>query len=325
MKNLLQTEEEKNRMLKLYLEGKLPAGELDDFLEFMGSEEGERMLDEKMGEEAFTSNVPLPGNQSSRIYSNINSRISKRKMALNPVFRIAASLLIFIGTGWGIYQSGWVRNQLDYTTVQAPESGQETVVLPDGTRVRLNAGSGLRYSEKMNHQETRRVRLTGEAFFEVAKNPDKPFIIDANDAQVRVLGTVFNVKSVPRRKTVVVAVEEGRVAFKGKGQENGVILTANEVGVMDENRHAVKVAQPARNYFAWFDHYLEFDHVPLAQVVSQLENIFDTDIGIEGDDLENKNFTAYLKAVSLDEVIGQLALSLNVRVRKSGGRYFLTQ
>jgi ferric-dicitrate binding protein FerR (iron transport regulator) len=168
----------------------------------------------------------------------------------------------------------------------------------------------------------RLVALSGEAFFDVAKNPEKPFIIDAGQSEIKVLGTVFNVKTRPGNNAVV-AVQEGKVSFKGKEQTEGIILKANEVGFLAKDGNVRRIDQSSQNYFSWFNHYLEFDNMPLPQVVEQLGVIFDTEIELTNPHLKNKYFTAYMKGKSVDEVMSQLALSLELKIEKIDGKYFL--
>ena len=327
MKSRLQTREEKERLFGLYLEGKLNPYQLDEFLKFLQTEEGQKLVGQSMDQTGFsTANDPICFNrrQSNKIYQQINKRMKQPNNHFKLIFRVAASFLLLVALGWGVYYANPFPVQSAVASVQVFGDQQQMVILPDGTHIRLNAGSQLRYPSDMNKQKKRQVTLIGEAFFEVARNPEKPFIIDAGKAEVRVLGTVFNVKTMCG-KNVVVAVQEGKVFLKGKKQDEGIILIANEVGILEANENVKKVGQSAQNYFSWFEHFLEFENVLLPQVVEQLEVIFDTDIELSGSDLNNKYFTAYMKRSTVDEAMNQLALSLELKLKKIDGKYFLKQ
>ena len=326
MKSRLQTREEKERLFVLYLKGKLNPDQLDEFLKFLQTEEGQSLVGQSMDQTGFSTandQIRFEKRQSNKIYQQINMRMKQPNNHFKLIFRVAASFLLLVTLGWGVYYAKPFPVQSAVATVQIFGDQQQTVILPDGTHIRLNAGSQLRYPSDMNKQKKRQVRLIGEAFFEVARNPEKPFIIDAGEAEVRVLGTVFNVKTMCGKNAVVVAVQEGKVSFKGKKQGEGVILIANEVGILGPNEKVKKAGQPAQNYFSWFEHFLEFENVPLPQVVEQLEVIFDTDIELSGSDLNNKYFTAYMKRSTVDEAMNQLALSLELKLKKIDGKYFL--
>ncbi len=323
MKNTFKTREEKEKLLSLYLEGKLENNQLTEFLNFLQTKEGQGLLKQEMDNDGFSvTNIPLPGKQSDRIYKQINRQITHRRNHFRLGMRIAATLLLFIALGTGIYYVSTEHSRPAMSMVQF-SGEQQKITLPDGTHVRLNTGSRLSYSPDMMKGKKRQVILTGEAFFEVAKNPEKPFIIDAGQAEVKVLGTVFNVKTVQRNNKVVVAVQEGKVLFRGNKQDKSVILTANEVGIVEAGETVREVDQPAQNYFSWFEHYFEFENMPLPQVVEQLETIFDTTIELADPDLNNKYFTAYMQSTSVDEVMAQLALSMELKLEKANGRYFL--
>lgn len=257
------------------------------------------------------------------MYSQISLHLDQQdRKHFSALLRIAASFLLILSIGAGLYYSNARSEQTGTKMVQVSGEQQPVFTLPDGTRVRLKKGSCLNYAANMDQQDTRQVTLHGEAFFEVAKNPEKPFIIDAGTAEVKVLGTKFNVRSSDLKNTIVVAVQEGKVSFRDKDQEQNIILTANEAGMLEGGKLR-RVDQPVQNYFSWFEHVLEFEKMPLPQVVEQLETIFDADIELADPELNDKYFTAYMRGASVDEVVNQLALSFELKLEKKGGRFLL--
>ncbi|WP_158867138.1 FecR family protein [Maribellus comscasis] len=323
MKDTLKYREENKKLLSLYLEGKLKDNQLQKFLDFLQTREGQELLKQDMDSDSFSiTNTSLPAKQSDKIYKQINRRIKHTQNHFSFIIKIAATFLLLVSLGTGVYFISPLQNRFAASMVEVTE-GQQEITLPDGTHVRLNKGSHLSYSSGMMKKKKREVILLGEAFFEVAKNPEKPFIINADKAEIKVLGTMFNVKTGQKSNTTVVAVQEGRVLFSNKKQKKSVILTANEVGILEAGETIRKVSQPAQNYFSWFEHYLEFENMPLPQVVKQLETIFDTSIKLTDPDLNNKYFTAYMHGTSVDEVMTQLALSMELKLEKTNGKYFL--
>ncbi len=321
MEKKIKSQEEKEMLLRQYFEGKLNDAHLHDFLKFLQTQEGQELLAQHMGNGGFPScDLSLPKEQSNKIYGQINGKLKRKQGNYKLVTRVAATLLLLVSLCAGVFYAAKKHNVSPDTMVHVAGTQQE-LELPDGTHVKLNTGSHLSYSAKMMDSEKREVVLEGEAFFEVAKNPEKPFFISAGKAKVKVLGTVFNVKM--GRENVSVAVEEGRVLLGDKELENSVVLTANEVGVFDRNGAVKKAGQPAQNYFSWFEHYLDFENMPLGQVKEQLENIFDINIEFADPDLNNKYFTAYMRSASVDEVMAQLALSMELKLEKTDGKYTL--
>jgi transmembrane sensor len=323
MKQTFDKEKEMDQLLNLYLKGELKPDRLEEFLIFMESEEGQQLLAQNMDETGFSvmGEVAMNKKQSNQIFHQISAKIKRSGKHFRLVLRIAASLLLLIFLGFGTYYSKLFTAQPIAETIEVSGDQKQKIVLPDGTQIRLNAGTKISYSSNFANGKIRQVTLSGEAFFEVAKNPEKPFVIDAGQSEVKVLGTVFNVKT--RQGNAVVAVKEGKVSFKGKQQSDGIILTANEVGVLTKDGTVRKMEQSSQNYFSWFNHFLEFDNMPINQVVDQLKAIFDVDIELTGSDLKSKYFTAYMKGKSVDEVMNQLALSLEFKLEKINGKYFL--
>jgi len=326
--NLFHTGKEKQKLLDLYLEGKLKKSQLEEFLLFLQTGEGQELLEQQMSQVDFSSGIEHPTlnkNRRNKIYSQISLHLDQQdRKHFSPLLRIAASFLLILSIGAGIYYSNARSEQTGTKMVQVSGEQQPVFTLPDGTRVRLKKGSCLNYVANMDQQDNRQVTLHGEAFFEVAKNPEKPFIIDAGNAEVKVLGTKFNVRSSDAKNTIVVAVQEGKVSFRDKEQKQNIILTANEAGILEGGKLR-RVDQPVQNYFSWFEHVLEFEKMPLPRVVEQLEIIFDADIELADPDLNNKYFTAYMRGASVDEVVNQLALSFELKLEKKEGTFRLSK
>lgn len=318
---------EKRDLLDLYLEGKLEKDQLSCFLQFLQTTEGQELLAKHMDRTGFSAEGSLPPadkDREERIYRQINLQMDQQSQKRSRWYlRIAASFLLLIAAGAGIHYSGKLSEQTVTDVIQVADDRQQMLTLPDGTRVRLNSGSKLTYSADINKQDKRQISLTGEAFFEVAKNPEKPFVIDVGSAEVNVLGTKFNVRSSALKNRIVVAVQEGKVSFKKKEQGEGILLTANEIGILNEGGHIEKVVQPVQNYFSWFERFLEFDEMPLPQVLEQLKVIFDVDVELADPDLSDKHFTAYMRGTSVDQVIDQLALSFELKMEKKDRKFLL--
>lgn len=139
-------------------------------------------------------------------------RGEQHKKANAPVrWLVAASILLFLSfMGWWTYQQYYLQKaQETFATVKGE---QKAITLSDGTEIRLNAGSQIRYPKHFNGQ-TREITLIGEAYFNVSKDPEKPFIIHTEHIDIKVLGTVFNVKAYPEDETTEAALISGSVAI----------------------------------------------------------------------------------------------------------------
>jgi ferric-dicitrate binding protein FerR (iron transport regulator) len=141
-------------------------------------------------------------------------------------YKIAAAVLLVAVSGWIITR--FIGNDTDVSYQTA--SNTMTVKLPDGSQVILNRDSELSYSASFG-DENRTIILKGEAFFDVTPNPDKPFIIQANDAHIEVVGTSFNVLAYDSMHEVEVVVQSGVVKLSGADRKEEVKLQAGDKGI----------------------------------------------------------------------------------------------
>ncbi len=143
--------------------------------------------------------------------------------------------------------------------------------LSDGTKVWVNGDAKLTFPNHFDGN-TRTVQLSGEAFFEVAKNPNKPFIIQTESTQVEVLGTSFDVNENDVQTTVIVAT--GKVKFYNKNKPSDLVyLTPGEKGIFD-GKHISEEDNQNINYAAWHTGHFEFVDKPIREVVSELSSYY---------------------------------------------------
>jgi len=209
------------------------------------------------------------------------------------------------------------KSVVSYNTIQTPKGGQYQVILPDGTKVWLNAASALKYPEVFTGDE-RRVELTGEAYFEVAKNKTKPFHVKNQNQDVEVLGTHFNINSYMDDHTIKTTLLEGSVKVSsGKsvkilkpGEQsvadgNGVIRLASDVDTDDET--------------AWKNGLFQFNNANLKSILSQLERWYD--INIDYSTIPDKKYNGMVpRKAKLSEVLKMLEKTGNIRFVMAEGR-----
>ena len=155
-------------------------------------------------------------------------------IALNRVLRIAAAVLLVSAIGLFV---GKLMGGASYQTVQTAANQVKEITLPDGSVAWLNQGSTLTY-EKSFKGDIREIKLEGEAFFEVVKNPAKPFVITSNQSVTKVLGTSFNLNT-RNGEDVLLTVVTGKVLFTATKTKEEVIVVANESAIIQTNGHAV--------------------------------------------------------------------------------------
>lgn len=225
---------------------------------------------------------------------------------------VAASIVLLIMVGYFAYQKQ--KNKIELAAVATreitksnPKGQKSKIFLPDGSIIWLNAESTVNYNEDFG-DSIRKIRLTGEAFFEVEQSPI-PFIISHNDLVVTALGTAFNVSAFPDEKEITVALVNGKVSVrKGTIQE---ILNPNEsVRIRKEDNETVKHKGDALEFSAWKDGILTFKSDPLESIIGKIERWYGVEVEVEGVPRENLKFTGrfeneYLKNILESLVYGQ--------------------
>lgn len=180
-----------------------------------------------------------------------------------------------------------------YHVVTVPMTQIKKVVLPDGTRVMLNSRSQLRYPEKFDCR-TREVYLQGEAYLEVAHNKEKPFIVHANNFNIQVLGTKFNVNSY-NGKSAFVALVDGSVQVTIAKNQNKVMMKPNNLLRLKDGNIDELVHTQATDYISWLDKKLKLNGDKMDRIMTNLANYYDLEI-------------VYKKPIPKIELYGKLEL-----------------
>lgn len=175
------------------------------------------------------------------------------------------------------------KERVKYQVEKRTVNGQQlSVKLPDGTLVKLNAGSMISYPRQFA-DSIREVELRGEAFFEVVKNKEAPFVVHTGAVTTRVLGTAFNVRAYPEKSEVLVAVVEGKVkvkSVKGAG-DNSVLLVKKEMVTVQTAQGELVVSDfDEKEQIGWKDGILYFEKADFSSAVERLERWYGVRIKI---------------------------------------------
>ncbi|MAX24027.1 MAG: hypothetical protein CMJ19_05930 [Phycisphaeraceae bacterium] len=231
-----------------------------------------------------------------------------RTVLLNPWLKVAAMLVVALAAIFSIYKLSFTDTPEAVQTVLLEKvalPGQKiTTVLPDGTKVKLNSGSKLIVPEKFD-SDKREIKLTGEAFFDVTRDPSRPFIIHTEKLDVEVLGTSFNVRAFSAFESLV-AVKTGRVKVKSQGNES-VELVPDQMVSMMEDGHISEVMAVNDQVFGWVDKELIFRNNQISEVIHTIENWYGVTIDINKNNLSDKPYTARFVDPALPEVMTSLS------------------
>lgn len=269
------------------------------------------------------------GKVESRIRIQNSAKQARfRNLITSPFIRIAAALIfaaLLLVSGYEVFINPSANR--DLRELSASHQVLNTFTLPDGTMVSLNSNTKLRYPKKFG-RSTREVTIEGEAFFEVKPNKNKPFIIHAGNAQIKVLGTSFNVNAYPESKLVEVTVETGRVQVLNKTdksiQTNELILTPGDKGTLIyEDNSLRKSTNQNSNFIAWKTHNLIFKATSLDEVIQELAKVYKVDIRLADSNLNKLLLTAQFNNYSLDFILEVIETTFKIEAQKVDGHYVL--
>jgi len=248
-------------------------------------------------------------------------------------WQMAAGLALLLGMGYALART-WLAKPQELTTTYASANTRQLIRLPDGSTVWLNAHSRLRYAGvgPAPAHGLRAVQLTGEAYFEVAHNPARPFLVSTTTARVRVTGTAFNVRAYAAEDSVEVSVTHGQVWLTHLAVPDSVQLPAGTRAALRATdapgRAAARLRRQASadpNFRAWQTDTLRFADAPVAQVVRTLQAAFGTRVQLSAPALGQCRFTGTFVKQPPAQVLAVLAAATASRLTSTGSGGYLLQ
>ncbi len=207
------------------------------------------------------------------------------------------------------------KKEIKYNTLITPKSRVFNVVLADGSKVWLNASSAIKYPTQFNLDE-RKVYLTGEAFFEVTKNPEKPFIVSTSEMEVEVLGTSFNVMAYPEDELIETTLVEGEVKVK-TSNSNLIIEPGTQAQL---NRKSNKIEEKFVNtelFTSWKNGKYIYDYESIEIVMRKLSRWYAVDVFYLDDEVRNLHFSGTLYNYNnIEQTLYIIELATNIKFEK---------
>ncbi len=302
-----------NKNLRDWLKGnaEMPSNDIDSIWELSGKYKSGYHPDVEEGLSRLKARI----DQSKQTPKVIPMKSNRRTF-----LRIAAAVVFILAIGftWKTFLSESRINEI--TQIDQ----QKEIFLADGTLVVLNQNSKLEYPESFTGGQ-RKVKLTGEAYFKVAHNPEKPFLITTPESTVKVLGTSFNLRAYPSEQFTEVEVESGKVAFSANNSSSRLLLTANEKGVYHHNQKLEKQMIPFTNAQAWRTGDLRFKDLELSEAINLVERRYKVTVQLQKS-LSACSFTSnFDEDTTIDEVFSSMEKILPVRIVKNkDGEYQIT-
>ena len=192
-----------------------------------------------------------------------------------------------------IMQASKAADTAAYYTLNVPYGAEYDLILPDGTKVYLNAGSVLRYPERFNDTQ-REVFLTGEAYLEVVHDDRHPFIVQTHDVAIRVLGTTFNINVYPDSKWVKTTLVEGKIEIQCGGRHIEM-KPGTQVAYCKETHETTYHPVNTRLYTSWKDGYYDFENMELEELAQIFTRWYNVQIDFAEPELKTLRFSGRLK------------------------------
>ncbi len=216
--------------------------------------------------------------------------LSRRKLLSYAAILIPLLLLGYFAHGY--YRMKTLLNQnVSLSEVSVPYGSKTQLTLQDGSKVWLNAGSKICYD--FNTQKKQRIlKLSGEAYLEVAKNKEYPFIVDAGEIKIKVLGTRFNVKAYKDNEKIQVALLQGSIEMKARNNATWK-LKPNDIACFDTASKKIRIYQNSRsteNMIGWMNNHLIFNSESFEQIAYTLERHFNVKINIRKESVKKREF-----------------------------------
>lgn len=235
-----------------------------------------------------------------------------KKHSLYKYMYGAAAVALLCIISFASYWSGseQVKKQFAEMVVEAPLGSKTKLYLPDGTLVWLNAGSKIIYSQGFGVEE-RKLKLSGEGYFEVSKNEQLPFEITTKELQLKVLGTKFNFRNYPEEEEVAVSLLEGKVCLRNNLKNDALCyLQPDQKATLNKKNGELQVSASQARYTAeWTNGYLFFDEELLPDIIKELERSYNVKIYIEDESLKTFRFYGNFmrKEQTIQEILEMLA------------------
>lgn len=205
------------------------------------------------------------------------------------------------------YNGNALSDALSYNTLNVPFGKNFELLLSDGTKVHLNAGTTLRYPVQFIPGRDRQVFLKGEAYFDVAKDRTNPFIINSGDLNIRVLGTKFNVSAYEEDELTEVVLVEGSVGLYNKSTEfdrDGYLLKPGNKGSFDKQSYAIDSQEVITGlYTSWMNGELVFRNMTFENILKKMERNYNVTIINNNLDMNQEKFNASFKNAPIEKVM----------------------
>lgn len=260
----------------------------------------------------------------------INKEISDQKYTLKQMVLMVASVILVFLSFIFYFSINPIINTSKYVTRKVDIGKNMTVHFSDSSKVTLNAGSEIRYPEHFSNKERKIYLISGEAFFEVKRDVDRPFVVESGGVETTVLGTKFNVNYYDFFDKISVTVASGKVKVSKQdslktAEETAVFLLPNQQAIFDKaSMQIAKKNVDASKVSGWMTGQLYFDNEKLSHVIEVLKARFNKKISFQDNSLKEYRVSlGFTHNDSFDQVLFAIKKANNLESSKKGNEIVL--
>lgn len=255
-----------------------------------------------------------------KFYPKIRQTTKQSSIPFQYIWKVAAAIVFIAGGGLFLKKMYFDTNVI---SVYTASNEIKEVTLPDGSIVTLNYLSGISYESRFNGNE-RNIKLTGEAFFDVKRDENKPFVVQTLYSTTKVLGTSFNLKADSLTGLVELVVSTGKVKFTGTQSGEELLITAGQGAYITEKGKTISAYVPDANTLAWKNRKLVFNDASFKEVVTAVEKYFNVNIHVMNDAIYACRMTAELDDPKLSETMDIICKTLQLSYTIQGKKVTVT-
>lgn len=252
----------------------------------------------------------ISANEKMESWAKVENEIKTYQLRwLKTALKYAAIVVVAFIAGNLLKPFTPKEKEIRYSEITVPFGQMSQLTLSDGTKIWLNSGTTLRYPEQFG-KNSRSVFFNGEAYFEVAKIPSKPFTVNTSDMKVEVLGTSFNLIAYQEDAATSVTMVEGKVAVQNSDSKTIALLSPGQMATKNKNETNLNIQNVKTDFYsAWIAGKIFFDDEPLDQIAVKLERWFNVEIAFSSEHLKSLRFTGtILKNKPVDQIMQALEL-----------------
>jgi len=296
-------------LISKYVRNSCTKEELEELFSYISQSRDNKVLSEEflVVWNSIRPEEQLSSIDENQIFRDIETKISVPSIRQHQFIWAKAAAVILLALSAGIiffYLNRPVQNKevMRVSTNQLARSSHSLVKLPDGSSVLLNDNSTLDYSAFTENK--REVILTGEAYFDIARDEKHPFVIHTGKLKTRVLGTAFNIRAYPEEDDVTVTVTKGKVEVELENKTLGIITPNQQISFNKQNRGTVQQQVLADSILLWKQKDLVFDNTDFEEAAVIISNRFNVTVTFSNERLKNCRFTAsFLNENNIHQVL----------------------